>query len=166
MCALISDVIFRSVLFKGQIERKSSLVSKFFGTADRSVLVAINMNGLHIIRRTTPPVRKDFLCNCLCESFCLIVVYNLRCVCIKHIAMYMHAYICMHSPHMNIDAYTNIIHDTSTKTYCSYITYTHIHTSTVCLHTHIHVCAYMYIHTHIHMYLLMYNTHTHIHCHV
>lgn len=55
---------YGSVLFKGQIERKSSLVSKFFGTADRSVLVAINMNGLHIIRRTTPPETVLYLPFC------------------------------------------------------------------------------------------------------
>jgi len=45
----------RSVLFSGQIERS---YFNLFKPNDRSIFVAINTNGLHVIRKTAPPVRK------------------------------------------------------------------------------------------------------------
>ena len=56
---------FRSVLFNGQIQRKTAgyIDHTLFGSDDRSISVAINTIGLHVIGRTTPPVRKYFVSN-------------------------------------------------------------------------------------------------------
>ena len=49
----------RSVLFKGQIERRSSVtspVSSVLGYSDRPVVVAINTEAIHIINNDSPAV--------------------------------------------------------------------------------------------------------------
>ena len=53
----------RSVLFSGQIQRKlfGYVNGKLFGSIDRLISVTINTNGLHIIRKTTPPVRIYYI---------------------------------------------------------------------------------------------------------
>jgi len=52
-------LFYRSVLFKGQIERRSSVtspVSSVLGYSDRPVVVAINTEAIHIITNDLPAV--------------------------------------------------------------------------------------------------------------
>jgi len=48
----------RSVFFTGQIERAFTHSSLLLGHFDRPVSIAINTEGLHIIRQSSPPVRS------------------------------------------------------------------------------------------------------------
>ena len=52
----------RSVLFTGQIERSFTHSSVLLGHSDRPVTIGINTQGLHIIRQSSPPVRRTVTC--------------------------------------------------------------------------------------------------------
>jgi len=57
----VSIYVYRSVFFTGQIERAFTHSSLLLGHSDRPVTIAINTEGLHIIRQSSPPVRS--VCN-------------------------------------------------------------------------------------------------------